>query len=42
MKDGKIIADGEKKDILKEELLSDVYGANVFVDERNGLYTAWC
>ncbi len=42
MKDGKIIADGEKKDILKEELLSDVYGANVFIDERNGLYTAWC
>lgn len=42
MKEGKIVADGDKKDILREDLLSDVYGANVFVDEREGLYTAWC
>lgn len=42
MKDGRIVADGNKKEILNEGLLSDVYGQKVFVAERGGLYTAWC
>ena len=42
MKEGKIVADGSKKEILQEALLSEVYESKVFVDEREGLYTAWC
>jgi iron complex transport system ATP-binding protein len=42
MKEGKIVADGPKKEILQESLLSDVYQSRVFVDEREGLYSAWC
>ena len=42
MQEGKIVADGPKKDILQESLLSEVYKSRVFVDEREGLYTAWC
>ncbi|MFA6841334.1 MAG: ABC transporter ATP-binding protein [Sphaerochaetaceae bacterium] len=42
MKAGKIVADGPKETILNEDLLSDVYGTKVFLDRREGLYTAWC
>lgn len=42
MKGGKIVADGPKETILNEDLLSDVYGTKVFLDRREGLYTAWC
>lgn len=42
MSDGKIVADGPKKKIMDEKLLSEVYGTKVFIDEREGLYTAWC
>ena len=35
-------ADGPKDEILTEELLSSVYGQRVYVDRRDGLYTAWC
>ncbi|MGH0052362.1 MAG: ABC transporter ATP-binding protein [Sphaerochaetaceae bacterium] len=42
MQQGKIVADGKKEEILNEKLLSEVYGANVFIDEREGLYSAWC
>ena len=42
MKDGRIVADGPKDEILNEDLLSSVYGQRVYVDRRDGLYTAWC
>lgn len=42
MKEGKIIADGSKEDILTEEILSEAYGHRVFVDKRGELYNAWC
>lgn len=42
MNKGKIVADGQKQDIIKEDILSAVYGSKVFVDQREGLYTAWC
>jgi iron complex transport system ATP-binding protein len=42
MSKGKIVADGPKSKIICEETLSSVYGSKVFVDQREGLYTAWC
>ncbi len=42
MRNGRIAADGRKEDILNEHLLSSVYGQNVYIDRRNGLYSAWC
>jgi iron complex transport system ATP-binding protein len=42
MQEGKIVADGPKEEVLNEELLSDVYGNRVYLDERDGLYSAWC
>ena len=42
MNKGKIVADGPKDEIISEEVLSSVYGSKVFVDQREGLYTAWC
>lgn len=40
--EGKIIADGSKEEVFTEPLLSEVYGTAVYVDERDGLYSAWC
>ena len=42
MKEGRIVADGPKDEIFTESLLSDVYGMPVYVDRRDGLFTAWC
>jgi len=42
MKEGKIVADGSKTEVLNESLLSDVYGTRVFVSQREGRFTAWC
>ncbi len=42
MKAGRIVADGPKEEVLNETLLSEMYGTRVFVDEREGLYSAWC
>ncbi|MDY0287874.1 MAG: ATP-binding cassette domain-containing protein [Sphaerochaeta sp.] len=42
MKGGRIVADGPKDEIIREEILSSAYGSRVFVDQREGLYTAWC
>ncbi|WP_245523205.1 ABC transporter ATP-binding protein [Parasphaerochaeta coccoides] len=42
MKDGRIMADGPKEDILTEEILADAYGQKVYIDHRDGLYSAWC
>ncbi|MCH3917529.1 MAG: ATP-binding cassette domain-containing protein [Spirochaetia bacterium] len=42
MAGGRIVADGTKKELLNEGILSKLYGQQVFVAERNGLYSAWC
>lgn len=42
MKDGQIIADGSKEEVLTEEILSNAYGTRVFVSEREGRFNAWC
>ena len=42
MKHGTIIADGPKKQILTEAMLSEAYNTRVFVSERDGILTAWC
>lgn len=42
LKDGRILADGQKKEVLTEELLSEAYGTRVFLSEREGRFTAWC
>lgn len=42
MKNGKIIHDGNKKDLLCEAVLSQVYEQQVFVKEIKNIFTAWC
>lgn len=42
MKNGKIIETGNKIDMLTEKKLSSLYGKEVYLDQRNGLYSAWC
>ncbi len=42
MSEGRIVADGPKSEIIREDILSSVYGSRVFVDQREGLFTAWC
>ena len=42
LKQGRIIADGPKRDVLSEELLSEAYGTRIFLSEREGRFNAWC
>lgn len=42
MKDGAVFADGKKEEVLTEKLLSEAYGQKIYVDSRDGLYSAWC
>lgn len=42
MKDGRILADGPKREVLDEGILSEAYGTKVFLSEREGRFTAWC
>lgn len=42
MKNGKIIETGNKENMLTEEKLSKLYNKDVYIDKRNGLYSAWC
>ncbi|WP_235890080.1 ABC transporter ATP-binding protein [Maribrevibacterium harenarium] len=41
LQDGKIIADGEKQDVLNSELLSHLYNTQVELQQRNGFYRLW-
>ena len=41
LKNGAIVADGRKEDILSSELLSDVYETAVQVRELDGYYLAY-
>jgi len=42
LKNGTILADGDKEDILTEELLSEAFSTKVFVSKRDGRFNAWC
>jgi len=42
LKQGRITADGPKRDVLSEELLSEAYGTRIFLSEREGRFNAWC
>ncbi len=42
LRNGSIIADGAKEEVLTETVLSEAYGTEVYVSERNGRFTAWC
>jgi iron complex transport system ATP-binding protein len=41
MRDGRIIADGPKKDLLTGPVLSDLLGAKVHVTQQDGFFHAW-
>ena len=42
IKDGRIFKDGKKEEVLTEENLYQSYGKKIYLDQRNGLYSAWC
>ena len=42
MKNGKIAADGKKEDLIRSDILSDLYGRKVSVAEKDGILTAFC
>jgi iron complex transport system ATP-binding protein len=41
MRDGRIIADGSKEELLTAPKLSQLFGAEIHVTERDGFYNAW-
>ncbi len=41
MRGGRIVADGSKAKLLKAEVLSELFGAEVRVTERDGFFHAW-
>ena len=41
MRDGRILADGAKADLLRPEALTGLFGIAVEVTERDGFYHLW-
>jgi len=41
MRAGRIVADGAKAELLRPEVLSELFGATVGVEERDGSYHTW-
>jgi iron complex transport system ATP-binding protein len=41
MRDGKIVGDGAKRDILTEQRLSELFGRKIAMTERGGYWNAW-
>ena len=41
MREGRIVADGAKAELLTEERLSELFGTKVSLTERDGFYHAW-
>jgi len=41
MRQGRIVADGTKKELLRAEVLSELFGARVEVTQRDGFFHAW-
>ncbi len=42
MKKGRIVADGAKTELLRSDVLSDLFERKVTVAEKDGIYTAFC
>ena len=42
MKDGKIVRDGKKSELLKSDILSSLYSRHVEGVEKDGIYNAFC
>jgi len=42
LKEGRVLADGPKAEVLTEAVLSDAYGTSVFLAQRDGRFNAWC
>ena len=41
MREGRIFADGPKRDLLTEDRLSKLFGVPVTVAQRDGFYHVW-
>ena len=41
VKDGTLLRDGAKEDLLRDDVLSELYGIPAHVDERDGWYRLW-
>ncbi len=41
MREGRIVADGRKRDLLTEDRLSALFSTRVFLEERHGFFHAW-
>jgi len=41
MRDGRIFADGPKRELLTQEKLRDLFGVNVTLIERDGAWHSW-
>ena len=41
MQHGRIVADGEKSELLTEERLGDLFSTEVRLERRDGFYHAW-
>ncbi len=41
MRDGRIVQDGPRRDLLTEPILSDLFGTTVHLQEAEGIYHAW-
>ena len=41
MRDGRIVADGSKRELITERRLSDLFGREIAMTERGGYWNAW-
>jgi iron complex transport system ATP-binding protein len=41
MRDGRVAGDGSKSDLLTEQRLSDLFGRDISLTERDGYFSAW-
>ena len=41
MRDGRIVGDGPKEDLLRADVLGELFGVELAVTERDGFYNAW-
>jgi len=41
MREGRIVADGSKKELLTEEKLGELFGEGIHLSERDGYFNAW-
>jgi len=41
MREGRIVADGSKRELLTEEKLGELFGGGIHLSERDGYFNAW-